>query len=196
MNEIIEDLLTINSFSRSGKKIKEVKAVVIHWTANPMASAKANRNFFEMRKDGKNGIGSAHYVVGVEGEIIRCIPDYEVAYHCGTDMLDPISNKVYTDLGREKFGKYCLDYKNNSPNNCTIGIELCPVNNEGDFRSETWNSAVELTALLLEQFRLSIEDVITHSDIVGAGFKKCPKLFVDRPEEFIRFKKDVMELLS
>ncbi|MGP1603326.1 MAG: phage terminase large subunit [Treponema sp.] len=60
---IIEQrLLTPNEWSRPQNKIKEFKAIVIHWTANPNANAKQNWLYFEAKKTGMGSYGSAHYI--------------------------------------------------------------------------------------------------------------------------------------
>lgn len=188
---IIEDLLTINEFSRPGKKLKEVRGVTIHWTANVGLDAKGNRDFYEDRKLGTNGYGSAHYIIGYEGEIIRCIPEDEVAYHCGTSQIDPISGKIYTDYAREKFGNYCLP--TSSPNNCTLGIEMCPLDWKGNVDLDTWNSTKKIIAILLRKYNLGIGDITTHENIVG--WKFCPMLFHLHPEELDTLKNEVSVLL-
>ena len=191
MMEIDDNLLTINEYSRSGKKLKEVLAIVLHYTANSGASALANRNYFESRKLGKDGYGSAHYIVGLNGEVIRCVPDDEVAFHCGTSKLDPKSGKIYTDYAREKFGDYCLP--TSSPNNCTIGIEMCNIDDNGHFSIETWQSTEQLVVKLLSDNNLKIENITTHEQIVG--WKTCPLLFHNHPEEFERFKQETFLLV-
>ena len=84
IREIKKDFLTVNPYSRCGKKLRGVKGVVIHWTGNPGTSAQANRNYFESLKDqtGNEGVryASAHFVVGIDGEIIQCLPLDEWAY--------------------------------------------------------------------------------------------------------------------
>lgn len=182
-----ENLLTINEFSRPGKKLAEVLGVVLHWTANPKVSAENNRLYFESRKNGRYGHGSAHYIIGLKGEVVRCIPENEVAYHVGSSQEDPASGKVYTDLARKSFGKYATII--NSPNNCTIGIELCPINNSGDFAPETYRAAVELTREICKKYNLKKEQIFTHHDIVG--WKDCPRFWVRNPIFFENFKKEV-----
>jgi hypothetical protein len=102
-----------------------------------MQHALTTRNYFEAPKNGRNGYGSAHYIIDFDGTILRCIPDSEVAYHCGSSTPDPVSHKIYTDWAREHFGEYAVNYKCYSPNNCTIGIELCTLDNEGSFTPNT-----------------------------------------------------------
>ena len=92
--QIIHDFLTHNEYSRPGKKLHKVLAIVIHWTTNPGANAKENRDFFENKKTGMGGYGSAHYIIGQNGIIIAAVPEDEVAYHCGSSDKDPASGKV------------------------------------------------------------------------------------------------------
>ena len=183
--EIIKDLLSINEYSRPAKKIKLLLGIVLHWTANPMASAKSNRDFFEKRRLGLAGYGSAHYIVGLNGEVIQCIPEDEVAYHVGTSLVDPQSKKVYTDEARARFGAFC-NHPNDSPNNCTIGIELCPIDNKGNFNPETIKSAVELCADICKRKYLSARDITTHHDVVG--WKDCPRLWTNNPDMLDSFR--------
>lgn len=182
--QIIHDFLTINEYSRPAKKLKEVKAIVIHWTANPAANAKQNRDYFETRKAGSLGYGSAHYIVDQNGLIYAAVPEYEVAYHCGTDKRDPVSGKIYTDEARARFGDYAT--AKSSPNYCTIGVELCPIDNTGNFTTATINAAVELCADLCNRYGLSALEITTHHNIVG--WKDCPRLWTNRPELLTAFR--------
>lgn len=79
---IIPLLLTPNPYSHPQLPLNIITKLVIHWVANPGSSALATRNYFESLKSGKLGIfASSHYVIGLHGEIIQCIPDTEIAYH-------------------------------------------------------------------------------------------------------------------
>lgn len=184
--------LTINEFSRPGKVRKETLAIVLHWTGNVGASAKANWDFFESRKFGSLGYGSAQYIVGIRGEIIECMPSNEIAYHCGSSQVDPVSNKIYTDYARNKFGGYCQNPKTNSPNNCTIGIEMCPASADGRYTSFTLESTVVLVSHLLKEYTLDPEKDITHHNQI-VGWKDCPKYYVNNPEAFAEFKKVIAQ---
>ena len=190
--DIKEHLLTVNEWSRPGSRLRQVLGVVMHWTANPHADALANVRFFENRKTGTGGYGSAHYVIGQAGEVVRCIPEGEVAYHCGSSKLDPASGKVYTDLARELFGAYCT--ASTSPNFCTLGIEMCPTDEAGTFTEATEAAAVELVADILRRHKLGTRSVVTHHGVVG--WKDCPRLWVVRPELFEAFKLKVAVLIG
>ena len=176
--KIVEMLIPVNEYSRPGKNLKSIAGIVLHWVANPKSSALANRNFLETKQYGKHGYGSFHYVVDLDGSIIHCIPDEEMAYHCGS--------RTYTEYARVKYGSY--------PNNCTIAIELCHMDMEGSFTEETLQAAVELCADLCKRHMLNPEeDITTHKNIVG--WKACPKWFVDHPDDFQLFLMETAGLL-
>lgn len=171
--KITKDYISPNNYSRPQDKIKKIKGIVIHWVANPNTSARANRNFFESRKSGKKGYGSAHFIVGQEGEIIQAIPLTEIAYHVGS--------KTYTAEAKRRLGSY--------PNEYTIGIECCHVDWEGHMKDATYNSVVDLTAYLLKEYGLSTSDIWTHQETVG--WKDCHRLFYKNPSLYQKFKDDV-----
>jgi len=176
-------LLTVNPFSRPGKMLSAIKGIVIHWVANPKTTAKQNRNYFEALKEQNVNeplarYASAHFIVGIDGEIIQCVPTEEMAYHVGAN--------VYKANAVSKLGIY--------PNNCTIGIELCHPEWDGRFTVETLNSATELCAFLCVQAELNpITDIWRHYDVTG---KDCPKWFIRHPDEFEEFKKVVVSAVN
>lgn len=190
--QIIHDFLTINEYSRPGRRLREVKAVVLHWTANPSATAKENRDFFENKKTGTGGYASAHYIIDQNGIIIAAVPENETAYHTGSSAKDPASGKIYTDEARRRFGFYATE--NNSPNNCTIGVELCPTDNKGNFSDATIRAAVELCADICIRYGLTEKDLTTHHNVVG--WKNCPKLWTDKPALFEAFKTSVADKIK
>lgn len=190
--QIIHDFLTINEYSRPARKLRRVLAVVIHWTANPSATAKENRDYFEAKKTGMGGYASAHYIIDQNGIIVAAVPEDEIAYHCGTDEKDPASGKVYTDEARSRFGEYAS--RKSSPNNCTLSIELCPLDNEGHFSTATVYAAAELCADICRRYELTADAITTHHNIVG--WKDCPRLWTAKPELLEQFKTDVKNLIK
>lgn len=163
----IKEMLLTNSITRPGKKIIP-KAVVVHWTANTSAGANAhaNRNYFNTT----DRAASAHYIVD-DHEIIRCIPENEMAYHVGA--------KIYKPEALQRLGKY--------PNNCTIGIEMC-VNADGNW-AKTYHNTVELVADILLRHGWYINQVWRHYDITG---KDCPRPLLD-PGKWKQFLADVQK---
>lgn len=190
--QIIHDFLTKNEYSRPGKKLQKVLAIVIHWTANPGANAKENRDFFENKKTGMGGYGSAHYIIDQNGIIVAAIPENEVAYHCGSSEKDPASGKVYTDEARARFDYYAST--SNSPNNCTLGVELCPTDARGNFSGATIETAIELCADICKRYGLTAQAITTHHNIVG--WKDCPKLWTEKPQLLEAFRQSVADKIQ
>ena len=134
--KITDALLTPNKFSRPQIPLKSVKKVVLHYVGNPKSSAMANRNYFENQKNGGRYV-SSHFIVGLEGEILRCVPENEVAY-CS-----------------------------NQANTYSISIECSHPDATGKFTDATTASAAELCAYLLKKYGLTVDDLIRHYDVTG-----------------------------
>lgn len=131
------ELLTPNEYSRPQIALKKINGIVIHYTANPGATAQQNRDYFEGLADSHETHASSHFIVGLDGEIIQCIPSSEISY------------------------------ASNSRNSDTLSIELCHPDSTGKFNQKTYDSAVELTAWLCRHFSVSPDAVIRHYDITG-----------------------------
>ena len=131
-----EDLLPVNDWSRPGTPLEKIDGVVIHYVGNPDTTAEANRNYFASLSTGElDTYASSHFIVGLEGEVIQCIPLTEIAY---------------ATPGR---------------NEDTIAIEVCHPDETGEFSAITYDRVVELTAWLCREFRLDpAKDVIRHYD--------------------------------
>ncbi len=131
------NLLTVNPYSRPGSQSGKINNIVIHYTANPGTTALQNRNYFEGLKDSKATKASSHFVIGLDGEIVQCVPTWEIAY------------------------------ASNNRNGDTVSIETCHPDEDGSYTDETYLSLVKLTAWLCEKFELTEKDVIRHYDITG-----------------------------
>lgn len=140
--DIQVDLLTVNEYSRPGTETNQITGIVIHYTANPGSSAKANRDYFEGLKDTHLTQASSNFVVGLEGEIVQCVPTWEVAYASNSRNID------------------------------TVSIECCHPDETGKFEEKTYRSMVQLTAWLCEKFGLTEQDVIRHYDVTGKNCPK------------------------
>ena len=117
--------------SRRGIKLKEVKDVVIHYVGNPGTTAQQNHDFYA----GDDSDVSSHFIVGLDGEIIQCIP------------LDEHSEA------------------SNWRNRDSISIEVCHRDETGEFSKKTYKSLVKLVAWLESVYGLDEEHVIRHYDI-------------------------------
>lgn len=131
--------LTSNPYSRPRLPLYKVTKLVIHWVGNPKSSALSNRNYFENLKLGRTKTyASSHYIVGLDGEVIQCIPDNERAYHA------------------------------KSANSYSLGIETCHPDWEGQFSSCTYNALIALCAMLCQKYGLDPrEDLLRHYDVTG-----------------------------
>ena len=135
--KITEMFLTPNKYSRPGIKLEKVTKIAVHYVGNPKSTAKNNRDYFENLKDTHERYVSAHFIIGLEGEIIQCIPLNEWSY--------------------------CT----NQANGYSISIECCHPDSTGKFNKATEDSLVELCAYLCKKFGLTADDVIRHYDVTG-----------------------------
>lgn len=144
----VEDLsiqhqfLTVNPYSRSGDKLGRIKGVVIHYTANPGSTAQNNRDYFENLKDKHTTSVSSHFIIGLQGEVIQCVPLNEIAY------------------------------ASNNRNSDTISIECCHPDISGKFNDKTYNSLQTLVKSLMDTYHLNSNDIIRHYDVTGKNCPK------------------------
>lgn len=131
------ELLTPNEYSRPQTAMEEVRGIVIHYTANPGTTAEQNRSYFESLKDTHETKASSHFVIGIDGEIVQCIPSSEISY------------------------------ASNERNSDTISIECCHTDKDGKFTEATYDSLVQLTAWLCGKFNVPVDEVIRHYDVTG-----------------------------
>ncbi len=133
-----EDFLTISEYSRPGEPLTEVNNIFVHYTANVNTSAANNRNYFENLKDNHDVPGaSAHFIIGIEGEILQIVPVDEIAYAV------------------------------QSRNEDSISIECCYKYDNGQFTQETYDSLIKLLAWLADTYDLEPGDILRHYDCGG-----------------------------
>lgn len=93
--QIVDKLLPKNDFSRTGKSLAVMDAVVIHNLGVPGQRALVAREYWaglanQDAMDSKPDISaSAHYIIDFDGVIYRTIPENERAYHVGSSVKDP-----------------------------------------------------------------------------------------------------------
>lgn len=159
---INEWFLTPNDYSRPQIRLKAVKGIVVHYTANPGTGAKENRSYFEGLAENKTTYASSHFIIDLDGSIIQCIPLDEIAY------------------------------ASNERNKDTISIECCHKGKGGKFTKETYNSLVKLTAWLLSKYGLGEQDVMRHYDITGKKCPLYYVEHEDKWEDFLKdVKKEI-----
>ena len=165
-----QDFIRKNIFSRPDVGRQRVDKIVIHYVANPGSTAKNNRDYFDSLADQdpqKSGSSaSSHFVVGLEGEVIQCIPVNEIAY------------------------------ANAPLNNTTVAIEVCHPDDSGKFNDATYESLADLTAFLCRQLKLTPKDVIRHYDVNEKLCPKYYVEHKDAWEQFLKDVKTAMKTES
>lgn len=156
---IEQKFLDVNAYSRVGEKLTDINDIVIHWVANPGSSAADNWEYFDSLpypQANPNGTkASAQFIVGLEGEVLQCMPLNEMAY--------AVKDKRNPD---------------------TISIEVCHPDWDGKFNDQSYTSVVKLTAWLLEQFHLDTTHILRHYDITGKDCPKYYVDHEDAWEQF------------
>lgn len=147
--------LTVNPYSRPGKSLKNVNGVVVHYTGNPGSSAKNNRNYFESLKNTHVTKASSHFIIGINGEIIQCIPLNEISY------------------------------ASNNRNSDTISIECCHPDSSGRFTNATYQSLQILVKELMNTYHLNKNDIIRHYDVTHKQCPKYYVKYPQKWRDFI-----------
>ena len=130
---IDQQIIKVDGDSRRGVYLEGVRDIVIHYVGNPGSTAQQNRDYYA----NPSSDVSSHFVIGLKGEIIQCIPMYEKSS------------------------------ASNHRNKDTISIEVCHPDESGKFTDETYDSLVKLTVWLCEVCGLDSSDIIRHYDITG-----------------------------
>lgn len=176
----ITDLVIKNKYSRPALKLLGVRGIVLHYTANPSATALNHANFFDGADGGNYRYAGAHLFVDRK-ESRLTVPLNEVAYHANESACRIPKLKATASY-----------YKGGDANLTTIGIEMC-IEKDGSLHPDTYNRTVKLVATLLKQYKLTVDDVYRHYDITG---KNCPAFWVSNPAGFTKFKADVKKEMT
>ena len=136
--KVKEMLITPNKWSRPQTKIGTIKNIVVHWVGNAGSIAENNAKYFDSLKDGRGVYASAHYIIGNDGVVIRCVPENEVAYHAS------------------------------KANNYSIGIEVCHPDVTGKYTDAAYKALIELLVDLCNRYKLEpTQTIIRHYDVTG-----------------------------
>lgn len=131
-------IVPVNGVGRSGAKIDKVQDLVIHYVGNPKTTAIQNRNYYAQPTTQV----SSHFIIGLEGEILLCVP-----------LNERSSATNWRNLN-------------------TISIETCHIDESGTYTEATYNSMVKLTAWLCSIYDLDTSHVIRHGDVTGKNCPK------------------------
>ncbi len=138
---IIQDLIPVSNGNRPRHALTPT-FITIHETANTSLGANAEMH--------------ARYVKN---------PTTAASWHFTVDS----GTTIYQHLPLNENGWHAGDGRNGTGNRQSIGIEIC-VNRDGDFEKAKQNAAI-LVRQLMDQFSISIENVVPHQRWSG---KRCP----------------------
>lgn len=158
-----EEFLDVNPYSRPGDRLERINGIVVHYTANPGTTAMQNRNYFNGLAETKATSASSHFIIGIDGEIVQCVPLDEIAY------------------------------ASNDRNSDTLSIECCHPDETGEFTEETYQSLVKLTAWLCNELHIKPKEIIRHYDVTGKACPKYFVDHEDAWEQFKKDVKVNME---
>ena len=130
---IDQQIIDVDGDSRRGVYLEGIRDIVIHYVGNPGTTAQQNRNYYA----NPSSDVSSHFVIGLKGEVIQCIPLHEKSS------------------------------ASNHRNKDTLSIEVCHPDESGKFTDAAYQSLVKLTVWLCEICDLDSADVIRHYDITG-----------------------------
>lgn len=132
-----QELLPINPYSRPGTPLEAVNGVVIHYTGNPGTTAEQNRSYFAGLAQSGETFASSNFVIGLEGEILECVPLDEVAYASSQRNYD------------------------------TLSIEVCHPDETGEFTQASYDALVKLVQWLVDTYDLDRDQILRHYDVTG-----------------------------
>lgn len=186
-NEFIQK----NKYTRPGILLKDIKKIVLHWTANFGASAKKHVTYFGVtlpaqsklaEAQGKKGTYASAHIFGDKTESVCIIPLNEVAYHANDVQKHNDDGSVFRGV------------KEIAPNANlhTLSYEMC-VEEEGTIHTDTIKRAIADIAALCKTYKLTEQDIVRHHDVTD---KNCPGPFVKDEKLFEDFKKQVGLILN
>ena len=139
---VTDRIIPVNKYNRPGTKCAPQK-ICVHYTGNAGSSA-ASGAAYQMNvakgvfaSKGQGVWTSSQYLVGLNGEVIRCVPDDEMAYAAANN------------------------------NRGVIHIEVCHPDSSGKFNAVTIAALGELVRELMSKYKISADKVVRHYDLTG-----------------------------
>ena len=136
---ITDSFIPKNKYNRPGTK-STPKRICVHYTGDCGATAAQLTKYWQnvaagVFKDKSWSWTSAQYIVGLDGEIVRCIPDNEIAYAAANQNAD------------------------------TIHIEVCYKQKSGAFEEKSIAALHELVRYLMDKYGIPAGKVVRHYDL-------------------------------
>ncbi|MDF2838420.1 MAG: N-acetylmuramoyl-L-alanine amidase [Evtepia sp.] len=157
---IDEQIIPKDCDSRRGEYLEDINGIVIHYVGNPGTTAEQNRDYFANPGTEVN----SHFLVGLEGEIVQCLPLEE-------------KSSASNDRNRD-----------------TISIEVCHMGEDGKFSKESYDALLRLTAWLCQACGVDETQVIRHYDVTGKECPIYYVKHPDAWEQFKQDLKNAREL--
>ena len=134
-------LIPVNRYNRPATA-QTPKKICVHYTGDPAASADQLCAYYGnvargLFKSNPSAWTSAHYVIGINGEQRRVIPDNEIAYAASGNNQD------------------------------VLHIEVCHADSTGKFSEEAITSLAEVVRYLMQLHKIPAENVVRHYDLTG-----------------------------
>lgn len=189
MSAWINDFIKINKYSRPSTKLKEVRKIIAHYTANPGASARNHVKYFgeslialnEKLAPEDRRYASAHLFID-KIEAICIVPLDEITF-AANDIQKRIKGIPYRGIPE------LLP----NANFLSINVELC-IEKDGTFHPDTIKRAEQVFAELCKMFNLDpLNDIVRHFDVTA---KYCPALWVKDFSQFNNFKDNVNAIVN
>ena len=138
---ITDSLIPKNKYNRPGTK-STPKRICVHYTGDCGATAAQLSKYWQnvaagVFRDKSWSWTSAQYIVGLDGEVVRCIPDNEIAYAAANQNAD------------------------------TIHIEVCYKRQSGEFEEKSIVALGELVRSLMKKYAIPAGKVVRHYDLTG-----------------------------
>lgn len=161
------------SFSPVKRDRKDIKYIVIHYTAGTKDTAENCGVYFA---NSNTRAAGAHFFVDRNGDVVKSIPMNLTAYSVGASAR----YSDYLKTGGAKYWKKCT-------NKNSVSIELCAI-------AEKWPSAKQREAMVklikyIRKWCPNAKTVIRHFDVTG---KYCPATMMDKTK-WIKFKRQINE---
>jgi len=161
--KITQDIIPPGNCGRPLHRPMRPAFITIHSTDNTSRSADAFHHALAMKK-------------GLRGRHNRT---RFLTWHFTVD-----DHSIYQSLPTNETGEHA-DYEGQG-NRLSIGIEMCV--NRGNNLGITVDRTAQLTAMLMRRYRIPIDHVVPHmhwrmirySDHRDLGYKRCPRILLDR----------------
>ena len=136
------------NFNQTKRSPKKIKFIIFHYTGMKSETAAINK-----LTDIQSEV-SSHYLIKINGEIIKMVPDLYTAWHAGKS-----SWKNYKSLNQN-----------------SIGIEIINPGHKFSYKRFSKKqifSLLRLSKFLIKRYKISSKNILGHSDI-APGRKKDP----------------------